>query len=149
MLYVYFLFLLGLFSKEILYILNNISLKFIIKNNILKNMSNYLYNKIIFYNLNHIFAPFLLFGFYLLGDGAKCWNWLKLIIKINIIIGLLTIFYWFLILDISLIDNIIINGEYINPDNNSINVNNNDIKINNPNLTLNTPTIGNVNLKVP
>jgi hypothetical protein len=71
---------------------------------------------------------------------------LKLIIKINIIIGLLTIFYWVLILDISLIDNIIIKGEYINPDNN---VNNNEINVNNPNLTLNTPTIGTVNLKVP
>jgi hypothetical protein len=78
--------------------------------------------------------------FFILGDS---WNWLKLIIKINIIIGLLTIFYLVLILDISLIENIIINGEYINPDNN------NEINVNNPNLTLNTPTIGTVNLKVP
>jgi hypothetical protein len=135
MLYIYLLFLLGLFSKEILYIINNISLKFIIKNNIF----NYFYNKIYCYNLNHIFAPRLS----ILGNG---WNLLKLIIKINIIIGLLTIFYWVLILDISLIDNIIIKGEYINPDNN---VNNNEINVNNPNLTLNTPTIGTVNLKVP
>src|ERR1700730_5928214 len=132
MLYIYLLFLLGLFSKEILYIINNISLKFIIKN----NLFNYFYNKINFYNLNHIFAPRL----------SICWNLLKLIIKINIIIGLLTIFYWIIILDISLIDNIIIKGEYINPDNN---VNNNEINVNNPNLTLNTPTIGTVNLKVP
>lgn len=131
MLYIYLLFLLGLFSKEILFNINNISLKFIIKNSILRNIFYYFYNKIKFYNLNR---------FFILGDS---WNWLKLIIKINIIIGLLTIFYLVLILDISLIENIIINGEYINPDNN------NEINVNNPNLTLNTPTIGTVNLKVP
>lgn len=145
MLYVYLLFLLGLFSKEILYILNNIYLKFILKHNILKNLSN----KIKIYNLNHQIAHFFPLGFFLLDERAKFWNLLILIIKINIIIGLLIIFYWVIILDISLIDNIIIKGEYINPDNNSINVNNNEIKVNNPNLTLNTPTIGTVNLKVP
>lgn len=140
MLYVYLLFLLGLFLTEILYILNKISLTFIIKSNNLRNMSNYLSNKIKCYHFNYLFFPF---GFYLLGDRAKSWNLLKLIININVIFGLLTIFYRVLILDISLIDNIINKREYlnINSDNNSINVNNNDLKVNNPNLTLNTPTL--------